>query len=140
MLKAYAAKAPVARRVGYDAAIVHGSERLRWTGSAGGTPAALIRGPRAAASRDRRAEPHLGIQANHGFLFRAGPGPRPPARRTPGTPHPAPGQGHRATGQLRRLAGASPALAQLYASIAASEATHVTALSTLAALAGKNPR
>lgn len=32
------------------------------------------------------------------------------------------------TGQLRRLAGASPSLAQLYASIAASEATHVTAL------------
>lgn len=30
--------------------------------------------------------------------------------------------------QLRRLAGASPSLAQLYASIAASEATHVTAL------------
>jgi hypothetical protein len=44
------------------------------------------------------------------------------------------------TEQLRRLAGASPALAQLYASIAASEATHVTALTTLAALAGKNPR
>lgn len=34
------------------------------------------------------------------------------------------------TSQLRRLAGASPALAQLYASIAASEATHVTALET----------
>ena len=32
------------------------------------------------------------------------------------------------TAQLRRLAGASPALAQLYASIAASEATHVTVL------------
>jgi hypothetical protein len=32
------------------------------------------------------------------------------------------------TAQLRRLAGASPSLAQLYASIAASEATHVTAL------------
>jgi len=30
--------------------------------------------------------------------------------------------------QLRRLAGASPSLAQLYASIAASEATHVTEL------------
>jgi hypothetical protein len=29
---------------------------------------------------------------------------------------------------LRRLTGASPSLAQLYASIAASEATHVTAL------------
>jgi hypothetical protein len=36
------------------------------------------------------------------------------------------------TAQLRRLAGASPSLAQLYASIAASEATHVTALSALA--------
>jgi hypothetical protein len=34
------------------------------------------------------------------------------------------------TAQLRRLAGASPALAQLYASIAASEATHVTVLAT----------
>lgn len=34
--------------------------------------------------------------------------------------------------QLRRLAGAPPALAQLYASIAASEATHVTALTALA--------
>jgi hypothetical protein len=33
------------------------------------------------------------------------------------------------TAQLRRLAVASPSLAQLYASIAASEATHVTALS-----------
>jgi hypothetical protein len=33
------------------------------------------------------------------------------------------------TAQLRRLAGASPSLAQLYASIAASEATHVRALS-----------
>jgi hypothetical protein len=33
------------------------------------------------------------------------------------------------TAQLRRLAAASPSLAQLYASIAASEATHVTALS-----------
>jgi hypothetical protein len=32
------------------------------------------------------------------------------------------------TAQLRRLAGASPALAQLYASIATSEATHVTVL------------
>ena len=32
------------------------------------------------------------------------------------------------TAQLRRLAGASPSLAQLYASIAASEATHVTVL------------
>jgi hypothetical protein len=32
--------------------------------------------------------------------------------------------------QLRRLAGASPSLAQLYASIAASEATHVTVLQT----------
>jgi hypothetical protein len=32
------------------------------------------------------------------------------------------------TAQLRRLAGASPSLAQLYASIAASEATHVAAL------------
>lgn len=32
------------------------------------------------------------------------------------------------TSQLRRLAGASPALAQLYASIAASEATHATVL------------
>jgi hypothetical protein len=32
--------------------------------------------------------------------------------------------------QLRRLAGAPPSLAQLYASIAASEATHVTALET----------
>jgi hypothetical protein len=32
------------------------------------------------------------------------------------------------TAQLRRLAGASPSLAQLYASIAASEATHVTML------------
>jgi hypothetical protein len=32
------------------------------------------------------------------------------------------------TTQLRRLAGASPSLAQLYASIAASEATHVTVL------------
>lgn len=31
--------------------------------------------------------------------------------------------------QLRRLAAASPSLAQLYASIAASEATHVTVLS-----------
>jgi hypothetical protein len=34
------------------------------------------------------------------------------------------------TAQLQRLAGASPSLAQLYASIAASEATHVTALET----------
>ena len=34
------------------------------------------------------------------------------------------------TAQLRRLAGASPALAQLYASIAASEATHVAVLAT----------
>jgi hypothetical protein len=33
------------------------------------------------------------------------------------------------TAQLRRLAVASPSLAQLYASIAASEATHITALS-----------
>jgi len=33
------------------------------------------------------------------------------------------------TAQLRRLATASPSLAQLYASIAASEATHVTVLS-----------
>ena len=32
------------------------------------------------------------------------------------------------TAQLRRLAGAPPSLAQLYASIAASEATHVTVL------------
>ncbi len=32
------------------------------------------------------------------------------------------------TAALRRLAGATPSLAQLYASIAASEATHVTAL------------
>jgi hypothetical protein len=32
------------------------------------------------------------------------------------------------TAQLRRLASASPSLAQLYASIAASEATHVTVL------------
>jgi len=32
------------------------------------------------------------------------------------------------TAHLRRLAGASPSLAQLYASIAASEATHLTAL------------
>lgn len=32
------------------------------------------------------------------------------------------------TAQLQRLAGASPSLAQLYASIAASEATHVTVL------------
>ncbi len=32
------------------------------------------------------------------------------------------------TAQLRRLTGASPSLAQLYASIAASEATHVTVL------------
>jgi hypothetical protein len=32
------------------------------------------------------------------------------------------------TAQLRRLAAASPSLAQLYASIAASEATHVTVL------------
>jgi len=32
------------------------------------------------------------------------------------------------TAQLRRLAGASPSLAQLYASIAASEATHISAL------------
>jgi hypothetical protein len=32
------------------------------------------------------------------------------------------------TAQLRRLAGASPSLAQLYASIAASEATHVWSL------------
>lgn len=32
------------------------------------------------------------------------------------------------TAQLRRLAAASPSLAQLYASIAASEATHVTML------------
>lgn len=32
------------------------------------------------------------------------------------------------TTQLRRLAAASPSLAQLYASIAASESTHVTAL------------
>ena len=32
------------------------------------------------------------------------------------------------TAQLGRLAGASPALAQLYASIATSEATHVTTL------------
>ena len=37
-----------------------------------------------------------------------------------------------ATAQLRRLAGASPSLAQLYASIAASEVTHVTALTALA--------
>ena len=35
------------------------------------------------------------------------------------------------TTQLRRLAGASPSLAQLYASIAASEATHVTVLDRL---------
>jgi hypothetical protein len=35
------------------------------------------------------------------------------------------------TAQLRRLAAASPSLAQLYASIAASEATHVTALMRL---------
>jgi hypothetical protein len=34
------------------------------------------------------------------------------------------------TAQLRRLDGASPSLAQLYASIAASEATHVIALET----------
>lgn len=34
------------------------------------------------------------------------------------------------TSQLRRLGGATPALAQLYASIAASEATHITALGT----------
>jgi hypothetical protein len=34
------------------------------------------------------------------------------------------------TAQLRRLAGAPPSLAQLYASIATSEATHVTALGT----------
>jgi len=40
------------------------------------------------------------------------------------------------TAQLRRLAGASPSLAQLYASIAASEATHVTALT---ALGSQNP-
>ena len=33
------------------------------------------------------------------------------------------------TAQLRRLTAASPSLAQLYASIAASEATHVTVLS-----------
>ena len=32
------------------------------------------------------------------------------------------------TTQLRRIAAAAPSLAQLYASIAASEATHVTAL------------
>ena len=32
------------------------------------------------------------------------------------------------TAQLSRLAGASPSLAQLYASIATSEATHVTTL------------
>jgi hypothetical protein len=35
------------------------------------------------------------------------------------------------TAQLRRLVSASPSLAQLYASIAASEATHVTALDRL---------
>ncbi len=35
------------------------------------------------------------------------------------------------TAQLQRLAGASPSLAQLYASIAASEATHATALDDL---------
>lgn len=35
------------------------------------------------------------------------------------------------TTQLRRIAAASPSLAQLYASIAASEATHVTALDRL---------
>lgn len=34
------------------------------------------------------------------------------------------------TSQLQRLAGATPSLAQLYASIAASEATHVTVLGT----------
>jgi len=34
------------------------------------------------------------------------------------------------TAQLRRLSGASPALAQLYASIAASEATHAAVLAT----------
>ncbi len=33
-----------------------------------------------------------------------------------------------ASAQLRRLAGATPSLAQLYASIAASESTHVSAL------------
>jgi hypothetical protein len=37
------------------------------------------------------------------------------------------------TGQLRRLGGAAPSLAQLYASIAASEATHITALRTVRA-------
>ena len=40
------------------------------------------------------------------------------------------------TAQLRRLATAAAPLAQLYASIAASEATHVTALTALAA---RNP-
>ncbi len=34
------------------------------------------------------------------------------------------------TAQLRRLSGASPSLAQLYASIAAAEATHITVLET----------
>jgi hypothetical protein len=41
--------------------------------------------------------------------------------------------------QLRRLSGVSPSLAQLYASIAASEATHVTALSDRG-LSDRSPR
>lgn len=64
---------------------------------------------------------------------------KPAVPRTPGTALTQLRTAEQAasTAQLRRLGGASPGNAQLYASIAASEATHVTALT---ALAGGNAR
>src|ERR1700722_1754048 len=98
MLRAYAVKASVARRVAHDASLVSRAERLPRTGRAeraatGGQP-----DPDAAARRHRRAEPDLDIQQDHGRLFRAPADARPIAGRAPGAPGTAHRPGHRAAG------------------------------------------
>src|ERR1700722_6395080 len=160
MLRAYAVKASVARRVAHGVASVSRVEPVQRPGRAERPAAADRPDPDAAAHGDRRAEPNLDIQQNPGRVFRAQADARPAAGRAPGAPGPAARPGRRAARQeglrhgdgeapasgalaqlrdaeqtavgvlLSHLGGASPSLAQLYASIATSEATHVTMLAT----------
>src|SRR3984957_17575756 len=109
MLRAYAVKASVARRVTDDVALVSRADRVQGPGRAE-RPAAGARADADATARgNRRAEPDLDIQQDHGRVFRPQARARPAAGRAPGASGPAPRPGHRAAGQADPVHGDGPA-------------------------------
>src|ERR1700722_6877939 len=70
MLRDYAVKASVARRVANDVAAVSRAERLQGPGRAERAATCVTADPGATARRHRRAEPDLDIRQGHGLVSR----------------------------------------------------------------------